>query len=69
MGPSRLIDIEYKAKVDGETFKAIFNFLVGQNFVKRITKDQPVFAVTQRGINVLKYFRVLVQEVSDVEEI
>jgi len=70
IGPSRLTDIEYKVKVDAFTLKEILEFLVGQNFVKRqMIKKQPIFAVTNRGMNVLKFFRVLVQEISDVEEI
>jgi predicted transcriptional regulator len=69
-GPLKPIDIATKVKVDGIMLKVCLDFLVEQDLVEERTqkKERQVFAVTQRGINVLTYFRELTQEISDLKE-
>jgi predicted transcriptional regulator len=58
-GPLKLANIMYKANITCGMIKNDLDFLVKQNLVEeRIAgKTGIVFAVTQRGINVLKYFQ------------
>ena len=60
-GPLKLTHIMYKANLNCSVLKEDLSFLVKQALVEERTigKDRIVFAVTQRGINVLKYFREL----------
>ncbi len=62
-GPLKLTPIMYKANLNCSVLKEDLNFLVKQGLVEERTigKAKIVFAVTQRGINVLKYFRELKQ--------
>jgi predicted transcriptional regulator len=70
-GPLKLTHIMYKANLNGSVLKEDLNFLVKQALVEEqiIEKDRIVFAVTQRGITVLKYFRELKQTFPIVEEV
>ena len=60
-GPLKLTHIMYKANVNCGILNEYLDFLIKQGLVEKrtIKKEHIVFAVTQRGINVLKYFREL----------
>jgi len=66
MGPLKLTHIMYKSNLNSSVIKEYLDFLVKQGLIEERTvkKESPVFAVTQRGITVLKYFRELSQEIS-----
>jgi predicted transcriptional regulator len=69
-GPLKLTLIMYKANLNCSVLKEDLGFLVKQGLVEERTigKARIIFAVTQRGINVLKYFRELKQALPIVEE-
>jgi predicted transcriptional regulator len=60
----------YKANVNCSVLKEYLEFLIKQNLVEERTigKRRVVYAITQRGITVLKYFRELKQVLPIVEE-
>jgi len=60
-GPLKLTHIMYKANVNCSVLKEYLDFLILQNLVEERTagKKRVVYAVTQKGITVLKYFREL----------
>src|SRR4030043_302349 len=70
-GPLRLTHIMYKANVNCSVLKEYLDFLIKQSLVEERTvgKRRVVYAVTQRGITVLKYFRELRQVLPIVEEL
>ena len=57
----------YKANLNCSVLKEDLSFLVKQGLVEERTigKAKIVFAVTQRGINVLKYFQELKQDATN----
>ena len=61
----------YKANVNCSVLKEYLDFLIQQNLVEERAagKQRIVYAVTQRGITVLKYFRELKQVLPIVEEL
>jgi len=69
-GPLKLTHIMYKANVNCSVLKQYLDFLIKQNLVEERTvgKRRVVYAITQRGITVLKYFRELKQVLPIVEE-
>ena len=69
-GPLKLTHIMYKANLNCSVLKEDLCFLVKQGLVEERTigKAKVVFAVTQRGINVLRYFRELKQALPIDEE-
>ena len=69
-GPLKLTLIMYKANLNCTVLKEDLSFLIKRGLVEERTvgKAKTVFAVTQKGINVLKYFRELNQALSIVEE-
>jgi len=69
-GPLKLTHIMYKANVNCSVLKEYLDFLIKQNLVevRNIGKRRIVYAVTQRGITVLKYFRELKEVLPIVEE-
>ena len=69
-GPLKLTHVMYKANVNCSVLKEYLDFLIKQSLVEeRIAgKRRVVFAVTQRGITVLKYFKELKQVLPIVEE-
>jgi len=69
-GPLKVTHIMYKANVNCSVLKEDLDFLLRQNLVEERTvrKQKVVFAVTQRGITVLKYFKELKQVLPIVEE-
>jgi predicted transcriptional regulator len=69
-GPLKLTHIMYKANVNCSVLREQLDFLIKQNLVQEriIKKERTVFAVTPRGITVLKYFRELTQALPIIEE-
>ena len=69
-GPLKLTHVMYKANVNCSVLKEYLDFLVKQGLVEEriIRKQRTVYAVTQRGITVLKYFKELKQVLPIVEE-
>jgi len=69
-GPLKLTQIMYKANLNCSMLEEDLGFLVKQGLVEQRTcgKDRTFFAVTQRGINVLKYFLRLNEKYLIVEE-
>jgi len=61
-GPLKLTHIMYKANVNCSVLKQYLDFLIQQNLVeeqiaqKRKRKAKVVYAITERGRTVLKYF-------------
>jgi len=60
-----------KSNFNGSVLKEYLGFLIKRGLVEEriVKKNRTVFAVTQRGINVLKYFRELMQVLPVVEEV
>jgi len=64
-GPLKLTHIMYKANVNCSVLKQYLDFLIQQNLVeeqtlhKKRNKTRIVYAITERGRTVLKYFREL----------
>lgn len=69
-GPLKLTHIMYKANVNCSVLKEYLYFLMKQDLVEEriVGKRRTVYAVTQRGITVLKYFRELKQILPLTEE-
>ena len=69
-GPSKLTRVMYKANVNCSVLKGYLEFLTKQGLVeeKIIRKIRSVYAITQRGVKVLKYFRELKEGLPIVEE-
>ena len=69
-GSLKLTHIMYKSNFNGSMLKEYLDFLIKQGLVEERTvkKGRVVFAVTERGITVLKLFRELTQEISVIEE-
>jgi predicted transcriptional regulator len=69
-GPLKLTHIMYKANVNCSVLKEYLDFLIQQSLVEERAagKQRIVYAVTQRGITVLKYFRELKLVLPIVEE-
>ena len=69
-GPLKLTHIMYKANVNCSVLKEYLGFLMKQNLVEERTigKRRVVYAITQRGITVLKHFKELKQVLPIVEE-
>jgi predicted transcriptional regulator len=69
-GPLKLTHIMYKANVNCSVLKEYLDFLIKQNLVEERTigKQRVVYAITQRGITVLKHFKELKQVLPIVEE-
>ena len=68
--PKILTHIMYQTNVNCSVLKEYLDFLIKQNLVEERTigKRRVVYACTQRGITVLKYFRELKQVLPIVEE-
>lgn len=69
-GPLKLTHIMYKANVNCSVLKEYLDFLINQELVeeKTVGKKRIVFAVTEKGISVLKYFRELKVMLPVIEE-
>jgi predicted transcriptional regulator len=60
----------HKANINCSILKTYIEFLIKQNLVeeKTIGKHRVIYAITQRGIKVLKYFEELNQALPIAEE-
>ena len=69
-GPLKLTHIMYNANVNCSLLKEHLNYLTKQGLVeeKIIGKERIVYAITQRGVTVLKQFRELKEVLPIVEE-
>jgi predicted transcriptional regulator len=69
-GPLKLTHIMYKANVNCNVLKEYLDFLTQQSLIEErpVGKNRTVFAITQRGITVVKYFRELKQALPILEE-
>jgi predicted transcriptional regulator len=69
-GPLKLTHVMYKANVNCSVLKGYLEFLIKQSLVEErvVGRQRVVYAVTQRGLTVLKYFRELKQVLPIVEE-
>jgi predicted transcriptional regulator len=69
-GPLKLTHIMYKANVNCGVLKEYADFLISQGLVEERTmgKARVIYAITQRGIAVLKSFRELRQILPIAEE-
>ena len=69
-GPLKLTHIMYKANVNCSILNEYLDFLIKQGLVEKrtIEKEHIVFAITQRGKNILKYFHELTQALPVLEE-
>ncbi len=73
-GPLKLTHIMYKANVNCSVLKQYLDFLIRQGLVeeqtlrKKRNKTRVVYAITERGRTVLKYFRELDSALQITEE-
>ena len=69
-GPLKLTHIMYKSNFNCSVLKEYLCFLIKRGLVEERTvkKNHSVFALTQRGITMLKYFLELTQEISAMED-
>jgi predicted transcriptional regulator len=69
-GPLKLTHIMYKANVNCSVLKEYLDFLIDQELVeeKTVGKKRIVYAVTEKGFKVLKYFRELKVMLPVIEE-
>lgn len=69
-GPLKLTHVMYKANVNCSVLKEHLDYLLKQELIEErpIGKRRIVYAVTQRGLMVLKYFRELKQVLPVLEE-
>jgi len=69
-GPLKLTHIMYKANVNCSVLSEYLEFLLKQELVEERTlkKNRTVYAVSQRGLTVLKAFRELKQALPILEE-
>jgi predicted transcriptional regulator len=69
-GPLKLTHVMYKANVNCSVLKEYLDFLMKQELVdeRPVGKGRIVYAATQRGLMVLKYFREIKQVLPIVEE-
>ena len=69
-GPLKQTPLMYKANLNCTVIKDDLKFLVKQGLVEErtIEKNKIVFAITQQGINVLKYFQAFKQDLPITEE-
>jgi len=69
-GPLKLTHIMYKANVNCSVLKQYLDFLIQQNLIEERTvgKKRIVYAITERGVTVLKHFRELKTVLPLIEE-
>lgn len=69
-GPLKLTHIMYKANVNCSVLKEYLDFLIEQELVeeKTVGKKRIVYAISEKGSKVLKYFRELKVMLPVVEE-
>jgi predicted transcriptional regulator len=69
-GPLKLTHIMYKANVNCSVLTEYLGFLMQKELVEEriIGKNRTVYAITQRGVTVLKYFGELKRMLPTAEE-
>jgi predicted transcriptional regulator len=69
-GPLKLTHVMYKANLNCSVLEEYLNLLIKQGLVemKTINRERKIYAITQRGITVLKQFRELREVLPTVEE-
>jgi predicted transcriptional regulator len=69
-GPLKLTHIMYKSNVNCSVLKEQLDFLIKNNLVEEriLKRDRIVYALSQRGLNVLKAFREVKQVLKIDEE-
>jgi predicted transcriptional regulator len=69
-GPLKLTHIMYKANVNCTLLSEYLGFLIQKELVeeRNVRKNRPVYAITQRGLTVLKYFGELKRMLPIAEE-
>jgi predicted transcriptional regulator len=69
-GPLKLTHIMYKANVNCSVLTEYLGFLMQKELVEEriVKRNRIVYAITQRGVTVLKYFGELKQMLPIVEE-
>jgi predicted transcriptional regulator len=69
-GPLKLTHIMYKANVNCSVLSEYLTFLIEKELVeeRKAQKNRTVYAITQRGVTVLKYFGELKQALPITEE-
>ena len=69
-GPLKLTHIMYKANVNCSVLSEYLTFLLQKELVeeRKVKKNRIVYAITQRGITVLKSFGELTQALPIIEE-
>jgi len=73
-GPLKLTHVMYKANVNCDTLKQYLDFLIQHNLVEEQTLHKKrhgtrvVYAITERGLTVLKYFREVNKALTIIEE-
>jgi predicted transcriptional regulator len=69
-GPLKLTHVMYKANVNCSVLEEYLSFLIKHELVeeKIIIKDRKFYAITPRGIAVLKQFRGLIEVLPIVDE-
>ena len=69
-GPLKLTHIMYKANVNCSVLIEYLGFLIQKELVEErsVGKNRTIYAITQRGITVIKYFAELKRVLPIVEE-
>jgi len=73
--PLKLTHIMYKANINCDTLKRYLDFLIQHNLVEEQTlhkkrhRTRVVYAITERGLTALKYFRELNSALQIIEEV
>ena len=73
-GPLKLTHVMYKANVNCSVLKQYLEFLIQHNLVEEQTlhkkrhRTKDVYAITERGLTVLKYFREINTALQIIEE-
>jgi predicted transcriptional regulator len=69
-GPLKITHVMYKANVNCSVLNGYLDFLIEQGLIeeKQIKKNKTIYAITQRGVTVIKYFRELQEALPIVEE-
>jgi len=73
-GPLKLTHVMYKANVNCSVLRQYLDFLIQHNLVEEQTlhkkrhKIRVVYAITERGLTVLKYFRELNSALRIIDE-
>ena len=69
-GPLKLTHIMQKANLNCNVVKDNLDFLIKKELIteRTLRRDNKVFAITQSGINVLKYFKEITKALLFIEE-